>query len=167
MSNELIRVVKEADSPRICEIYNHYVKNTRITFEETPVSQEEMQKRIAKITPSYPFIVYSMKDDVLGYAYANQWKERSAYRFTAEVTVYVDKDHHGRGIGYKLLEELLSRVNNSRIHALIAVIALPNEKSIRLHGRFGFKKAAHFIEVGYKQKQWIDVGYWELITGKE
>jgi len=140
------------------------VQNTSISFEEAPVSQEEMQERIAKVSPAYPFIVYIKDDDVLGYAYANQWKERSAYRLTAEVTVYVDKGHLGKGIGYVLLEELLGRVKNSRIHALIAVIALPNEKSIRLHEKLGFKKAAHFFEVGYKQKQWIDVGYWELIN---
>jgi L-amino acid N-acyltransferase YncA len=167
MINGMIRVVRREDSKRICEIYNHYVQNTCITFEEVPVSPEEMDTRIASIVPSYPFLVYEMNGDILGYAYANKWKERSAYRFSAEVTAYVDKDHLGEGIGHHLLEELLERVKNSDIHVLMAVIAIPNDKSIQLHEGFGFKKAAYFTEVGYKQNTWIDVGYWELIVNRE
>ncbi len=165
-NSEIIRVVREEDSHRICEIYNHYVQNTCITFEEDTVSQEEMKKRIATITSSYPFLVYESDGDLVGYAYANKWKERSAYRFSAEVTIYVDKDHLGEGIGNKLLDELLGSVKSSNIHVLIAGIALPNEKSIRLHEKYGFKKTAHFTEVGYKQNKWIDVGYWELILSE-
>jgi L-amino acid N-acyltransferase YncA len=163
MTKEIIRAVVKEDSQRICEIYNYYVQNTRISFEEDPVSQEEMKKRIAGITPSYPFIVSELDGEILGYAYANRWKERSAYRFTAEVTVYVDQDHLGKGIGDRLLKELMICVKRSKIHVLMAVIALPNEKSIQLHEKYGFKKVAHFTEVGYKHNRWIDVGYWELI----
>ncbi|MBN2677201.1 MAG: N-acetyltransferase, partial [Anaerolineaceae bacterium] len=97
-----------------------------------------------------------------GYAYGNKWKDRSAYRFTAEVTVYVDKDNHGKGIGNKLLQALIDDSRSRNIHVLIAVIALPNDKSIRIHEKHGFKKVAHFAEVGYKQNRWIDVGCWEL-----
>jgi L-amino acid N-acyltransferase YncA len=163
MGNQLIRMVSEDDSHKICEIYNHYVENTCISFEETPVSIKEMDTRIASIVSAYPYLVYEMNGEVLGYAYANRWKERSAYRFTAEVTVYIDKDHVGKGIGHQLLEELMTRVRRSNIHVLMAVIAIPNEKSIQLHERFGFKKAGYFTGVGYKNNRWIDVGYWELI----
>ena len=163
MSHEIIRRVNIEDRQRICEIYNYYVHNTLITFEEELVSPEEMGRRIINITNAYPFLAYEMDGRLLGYAYATRWKERTAYRFSAEVTVYVDKDHLGRGIGTMLLEELLGKVNDSNIHVLMAVIALPNEKSVLLHEKFGFKKAAHFHEVGYKQNRWIDVGYWEMI----
>ncbi len=167
MSHEIIRKVNIEDSQRICEIYNHYVQNTCITFEEEPVSPEEMSKRIINITNAYPFLVYEMDGCLLGYAYATRWKERAAYRFSAEVTVYVDKDHLGKGIGNLLLEELMGKVKDNNVHVLMAVIALPNEKSVQLHEKFGFKKAAHFHEVGYKQNRWIDVGYWEMILGSD
>ncbi len=162
MNNEMIRPVCIEDSRRICDIYNHFVQNTSVSFEEVPVSQEDMEKRIETVTSSYPFLVYESKEGVVGYAYANKWKERSAYRFTAEVTVYIHKDHPRKGYGSELLKALLDDLKTRDIHVLIAVIALPNEQSIQLHERFGFKKVAHFTEVGYKQKRWIDVGYWEL-----
>ena len=163
MSKEIIREVGAGDGKRICEIYNYYVQNTCISFEEDPVSQEEIEKRIAAITPAYPYLIYEMDGEILGYAYANRWKERSAYRYVAEVTVYIDKDHLGKGIGRELLKALLDESKKRGFHALMAVIALPNEASVRLHEEFGFKKAAHFTEVGYKQDRWIDVGYWELL----
>jgi L-amino acid N-acyltransferase YncA len=167
MSHKIIRKVYIEDSQRVCEIYNHYVQNTCITFEEECVTPEEMARRIINITTAYPFLVYEMDGELLGYAYATRWKERAAYRFTAEVTAYVDKDHLGEGIGNQLLEELLERVKSSNIHILMAVIALPNDKSVGLHEKYGFKKAAHFTEVGFKQNKWIDVGYWEMILPKK
>jgi L-amino acid N-acyltransferase YncA len=163
MDNGSIRTVKKEDSRRICEIYNFYVQNTCISFEEALVSREEMEKRISTISSAYPFLAYEVGGELLGYAYANRWKERSAYRYVAEVTVYLDKDHLGKGIGRELIKALLDESKKRGFHALMAVISLPNEKSIRLHEEFGFKKAAHFTEVGYKQDKWIDVGYWELL----
>ncbi|MBN2256739.1 MAG: N-acetyltransferase [Anaerolineaceae bacterium] len=162
MSSEIIRAVRDADSSAICKIYNHYIQETCISFEEVPVSVEEMDRRIAIITPTFPFLVYDVDGEIFGYAYGNKWKDRSAYRFTAEVTVYVDKDNHGKGIGNKLLQALIDDSRSRNIHVLIAVIALPNDKSIRIHEKHGFKKVAHFAEVGYKQNRWIDVGCWEL-----
>ena len=163
MDNGSIRTITKEDSRRICEIYNHYVLNTCISFEEEPVSLEEMEKRIASITAAYPFYVYERDGELLGYAYANRWKERSAYRYVAEVTIYIDKDHLGRGIGRELIKALLDESRKRGFHTLMAVISLPNEASVRLHEEYGFKKAAHFTEVGYKQDKWIDVGYWELL----
>ncbi len=166
MDNGSIRPVKKEDSRRICEIYNYYVQNTCISFEEAPVPREEMETRISSISTAYPFLVYEENGVLFGYAYANKWRDRSAYRYVAEVTVYIDKDHLGRGIGRILLKQLLDNCKKQGFHALMAVISLPNEASIRLHEEFGFKKAAHFSEVGYKQDKWIDVGYWELILNQ-
>jgi len=160
---EIIRDAALQDSAQICEIYNYYVLNTTISFEEAQVPKEEMAHRIDTITQHYPWIVLEHDGEMLGYAYASLWKERSAYRFVAETTVYVSRSHLSKGAGSVLMEALLSRLDALDLHALMAVIALPNEKSVALHEKFGFKKAAHFAEVGFKRGAWIDVGYWEKI----
>ena len=162
MTNACIRKVRLEDAKQICDIYNYYVVNTVISFEEEAVSEEELERRISAVTRSYPWIVYSKEGQVKGYAYASPWKERAAYRHTAEVTIYVEKSELGRGLGAMLLERLLEELRAMRIHVAMAVIALPNERSIGLHEKFGFRKVAHFSEVGYKKGTWIDVGYWEL-----
>ena len=167
MSNKNIRQVQLSDVKDICEIYNYYVENTSISFEEELVSEEEIEKRIVKITKSYPWIVYELENRVVAYAYVSKWKERSAYRFTVEDTIYVKNDVLGKGIGQILLKGLLEEIIKQDIHVVIAVIALPNERSIKVHEKFGFKKAAHFTKVGYKNKNWIDVGYWELQIEKK
>ncbi|MEN6297390.1 MAG: arsinothricin resistance N-acetyltransferase ArsN1 family B [Rectinema sp.] len=163
MTSGSIRDVRVEDSARICEIYNYYVESTSISFEEEPVPQQEMARRIEAVSRNYPWLVYESDGEVLGYAYLSRWKERSAYRYTAETSVYVAKGHTGEGIGTALMQALLERVKKLEVHALIAVIALPNEKSVALHEKFGFKKAAHFAEVGFKHNAWINVGYWELV----
>jgi len=162
MTNGIIREVVKADSAGIIQIYNYYVENTSISFEEKPVTEQEMERRIGAVTQNYPWLMYEESGEVLGYAYINRWKERSAYRFTAETTIYVEKSRAGQGIGSKLLSVLMDRARAMGLHALIAVIAQPNEKSVALHEKFGFKKVAHFAQVGFKNDRWVDVGYWEL-----
>ena len=159
----MIRNVRPGDAARICAVYNHYVEKTIITFEESPVSESEMESRIAEISSAFPWLVYEEDGRVIAYAYAGKWKGRSAYRYSVESTVYVDKDCGGRGIGTQLYSLLLEKLRELRMHAVIGGIALPNEKSRKLHEKFGFKKVAHFSEVGYKFDTWIDVGYWELV----
>jgi len=122
-----------------------------------------MERRVNQVTAKFPWIVYEEKGIVIGYAYASSWKERSAYRFSVEGTVYLDKDQIGRGIGIKLYEHLLHELEKNNIHYIIGGISLPNEASVALHERLGFRKCAHFKEVGRKFNQWIDVGYWEKI----
>jgi len=160
----MIRDVESDDAGAVCRIYNHYVKNTIITFEEEPVSVEQMQVRMAEIRAnSLPWIVYCEAGAVVGYAYASTWKSRSAYRHSVESTVYVEKDRVGQGIGSALYAELLSRLRQTPVHAVMGGIALPNEASVRLQERFGFRKVAHFSQIGFKLGRWIDVGYWQLI----
>lgn len=162
----MIRIVKNEDAQQICDIYNYYIQNTIVTFEEEPVSLIEMEKRINEITISLPWYVYEDGGQIIGYAYASKWKGRSAYRFTVESTVYIKKDMIGNGIGSKLYKILIDELNNRKIHAIIGGIALPNERSEKIHEKFGFKKVAHFHEVGFKFNKWIDVGYWELILSR-
>jgi phosphinothricin acetyltransferase len=106
--------------------------------------------------------VAEIQNEVAGYAYASQWRSRSAYRYTAESTVYLDPVHTGKGIGNALYKDLIERLKAMGIHVVMGVITLPNPPSIALHEKLGFKKAAHFVEVGYKFGRWLDVGYWQL-----
>ena len=96
---------------------------------------------------------------------STKWKERSAYRFTAESTVYVAHDAAKTGIGSALYQELISQLSEQSIRSIIAVIALPNEGSERLHDKFGFVKSGEFKEIGYKFDRWINVAYWQLQIG--
>jgi phosphinothricin acetyltransferase len=159
----MIRNVKESDSFEIARIYNYYIKNTIITFEEQEVSQDDISSRIKNVlSEPLPWIVAESGNNITGYAYATKWKARSAYRFSVESTVYIEQNGVGKGTGSLLYKELLSRLEELGIHVVIGGIALPNPSSISLHEKFGFKKVAQFKEVGIKFNKWIDVGYWQL-----
>ena len=159
----MIRGVYTEDAEAVCSIYNHYVKNTIFTFEENPVSTEEMKDRIAEATVSLPWVVWEENGEIKGYAYASKWKTRSAYRFSVESSIYLQPDFIGKGAGRILYETLISELRNLALHTVIGGIALPNEGSVALHEQLGFLKVAHFKEVGWKFGRWIDVGYWELL----
>jgi len=157
----MIRVATSADAEQICDIYNYYIENTMISFEEIPVSIAEMQARITEIGGTFPWLVFAKDQRILGFAYASRWKARSAYRHSVESTVYLSKQATGKGIGSKLYKRLIALLQTTDAHCLIGCIALPNEASVGLHEKLGFKKNAHFKEVGKKFGQWVDVGFWE------
>lgn len=158
-----IRSYISSDIPAICEIYNHYIKNTIITFEEIPLTVMEMQERVNTYTHAYPWLVCEDAGEVVGYAYASKWKERSAYKHTAEVTVYLKHDATQKGYGSALYAELIAQLKTQGCHVLLGCLSIPNEPSAKLHERFGFKQIAHFSEVGRKFERWIDVGYWQKV----
>lgn len=157
-----IRKTQPQDSIFIAEIYNHYIKNSVITFEENAVDVNEIALRIEKISSKYPYLVLVENTEVLGYAYACEWRNRSAYRFSAEITIYLHHKIKSKGFGTKLLCALIDEMKKTDIKVLIGGIALPNPASIALHEKLGFKKVAHFEKIGFKFDNWIDVGYWEL-----
>lgn len=159
----LIRNVKIEDAQFICEIYNHYVSETVITFEEEVVAVNDMERRIEKITSSHPWFVLEEEGRVVAYAYASPWRVRSAYRFSTELTVYVHRHCRGKGYGSSLYKHLIDEMVERGAHCLYGVIALPNEGSVGLHERLGFEKCGHFHQVGFKFDEWIDVGYWERV----
>ena len=159
-----VREAVPADAQAIADIYNHYVTNTIVTFEESPVSLEGVTSRMAEVAATtFPWLVAEADGRVTGYAYASKWKGRCAYRFSSEITVYVDQTCGGRGIGSALYRELFAALRVRGIHAVLAGIALPNPASVALHEKFGLEKVAHMREVGYKFDQWIDVGYWHRL----
>jgi phosphinothricin acetyltransferase len=159
----MIRPVNAADAPAICEIYNYYIANTAISFEEEPVSASEMEDRIRTVTAEYPWFVREEGGEAAAYAYVHKWQGRMAYRYTAELSIYVKHGREGRGLGRELMARLLEAVQKTEIHTLVSGITIPNDRSIALHEKFGFQKIARFKEVGFKLDQWLDVGYWELI----
>ncbi len=95
----MIRDVHMGDARELCEIYNYYVKNTIITFEETAVLEEEMKENIAAIVPNLPWLVFEKNNKIIGYAFASQWKSRCAYKFSIESTIYLERNVTGQGIG--------------------------------------------------------------------
>ena len=160
----MIRPVRTEDAAAICSIYNHYVKTSIPTFEEQPIQIDEMEERIRKISAKYPYLVWEDETgEVTGFAYINTWKEREAYRFSAEVSVYIKDGLLGRGMGRSLMERLLEEVRKTEIRSLVSGIVLPNDPSVALHEKFGFVQIGLFREIGFKLDRWLDVGYWELI----
>lgn len=159
----MIRDAKPSDAESIAAIYNHYILNTAVTFEEAEISAAEAQSRIHEAQDqSLPYIIREDKaGSVMGYAYASKWKGRCAYRYSVEVSVYLHPDKTGRGTGTQLYAELLERLTELEYHAVIGGISLPNPASIALHEKFGMKKVAQFSEIGFKFGKWVDVGYWQ------
>jgi len=159
----MIRPATPSDAADIVAIYNHYVATTTISFEESPVSVEEMAQRITDVSTKLPWYVFEQDGQVVAYAYATPWRVRAAYRFSVETTVYVSPEHPRRGIGSQLYRTLIEALRERQIGVLIGGIAQPNVASVALHEAFGFEKVAHFRQVGRKFEQWVDVGYWELL----
>jgi L-amino acid N-acyltransferase YncA len=157
-----VRLATTEDAESLARIYNFYVLESTITFEEEAVSPADMASRIQDVhSTSLPWLIAQHKGRVLGYALATRWKGRCAYRFSTEVTVYVDHAQVRGGIGSKLYSHLLPALKSCEVHVVIGGIALPNDASVRLHEYFGFEKVAQFKEIGFKFGRWIDVGYWQ------
>lgn len=159
----MIRTATRADAAAICAIYNHYVATTVATFEESPVGNEDMSRRIEAVQSSGAWLVAERQGSVTGYAYATQWKPRSAYRYSVESTIYLAPACTGNGLGTTLYAALMESLERRGVHCVIAGIALPNRSSVALHEKFGFAKVAHFRENGFKFDRWIDVGYWQRV----
>lgn len=159
----MLRTVQPDDALAIAEIYNHYILNSPATFEELPVAPGEMRQRIVETAESYPWFVCEEDGKLLGYAYGRRWRERAAYRYSTEAGVYLDPSAVGMGIGSALLDALLTELRARQFHSVIGGVALPNEASVALLLKFGFRQVAHFKETGNKFGRWIDVGYWQLM----
>ena len=159
----MIRPATPADAAAFCRIYNPYVAGSLVTFETAPVETETMAGRIRKVTAGFPWLAWQEAGTVLGYAYAFRWKEREAYRFAVETTVYVAGEAVGRGIGSHLYEALIPALGEGGFHTALAGIALPNPASVALHEKFGFAQVARLPQVGWKLDRWVDVGYWARV----
>lgn len=159
----MLRHCTPTDAAQICEIYNYYVQETVVTFEESPVLEVDMARRIVDIAARLPWLVWEVDEKILGYAYATPWKVRAAYRHSVESSIYLAQHATGRGLGSRLYTALIAELRQRGLHCVIGGAALPNPASVALHERLGFSKVAEFKEVGFKFGRWIDVAYWELM----
>jgi L-amino acid N-acyltransferase YncA len=158
----MIRTVTIQDAQQLVNIYNYYVINSIVTLDLVPFSILDFEDKIKTISNNFPFIVYEENNEVWGYAYANTFRTKPAYKNTVELTVYIKHAELGKQIGKKLYAELLEQLKNRNYHVVIGGLTLPNDASVKLHENFGFEKVAHFKEVGYKFDKWHDVGFWQL-----
>ena len=159
-----VRSAVAGDAERIARIYNYYIQNSVITFEEEQVGAQEMAARISEVQgASLPWLVAEIGRETVGYAYAGKWKSRSAYRHSVETTIYVEKGCEGRGIGSRLYSELLAILRATGKHVAIGGTALPNSASVALHEKLGFEHVATFRQVGFKHDRWVDVAYWQIV----
>ncbi len=158
----VIRIAAIHDAEQILDIYAPYVQNTNISFETIIPSKEEMESRIKGVLVNNPWLVIEEESCILGYAYASKHRERAAYKWSVDISIYIRQDCRGKGIGKALYTALISILKLQGYYNVYAGICLPNEASIGVHEYFGFKKIAHYNNVGYKFGQWHDVGWWEL-----
>ncbi|MCK8060537.1 MULTISPECIES: GNAT family N-acetyltransferase [unclassified Fusibacter] len=157
----LVRDAKVDDAQAICEIYNPVVRQTTISFEEQEVGVEEMKSRIERISHSHTWIVYEVDGEVLGYAYASQWRGRPAYRYSVESAIYISDGLQGKGVGRLLYESLISRLKESGFKLIVGVVAGENPRSELLHEAMGFEKVGTFKNAGFKFGHWIDVTFYQ------
>lgn len=168
-----VRSAEIDDAEEILEIYRPYVEKTAITFEYTPPSVEEMVKRIVERKGKYPFIVLEDDDRILGYAYLSPFKEREAYNWSAETSIYLRLDLRGKGLGTMLLDALEKEAEKMNLLSLDACIAVPRGKteyltdeSMKFHEKRGYKTLAHFPNSGYKFGEWFDMIWMEKELGE-
>ncbi|HWI94055.1 MAG TPA: GNAT family N-acetyltransferase [Flavisolibacter sp.] len=157
-----IRLVTIEDSSQITEIYSPSVLNAATSFETELPSESEMQTRIQTILQKFPWIVCEVDGKIAGYVYASKHRDREAYQWSCECSIYMNSDFKGKGIGtelYRLLFQVLKRQGFRNVYARIT---LPNEASISIHERCGFKHFATYDSIGYKFGHWHSVGWWKL-----
>jgi len=157
-----IRVARIGDARDILAIYAPYVRETAISFELDPPDTAEMARRIASTLATFPWLVWEEDGRVAGYAYGSRFRERLAYRWSMEVSAYVHRDFHGRGIGRALYRELLAIVRRQGFFNAYGGITLPNVASVALHESVGFAPLCVYRGVGFKLGRWHDVGFWHL-----
>lgn len=161
-----IRIASEKDAMDIQRIYAPYVEKTCITFEYDIPTVEQMRQRISHTLERYPYLVAYCDDHIVGYAYASPLKERLAYSWASELSIYIDEDYHHQGIASELYRALLSLLKMMNIQTVYACITHPNQKSESFHQKFGFHQNALFSKCGYKFHQWLDVIWMEKVIGE-
>ncbi len=152
----------DRDAAACAAIYAPSVESTPISFELVPPDAAEFARRIAKYAATHQFLVADSGGLVVGYAYACRWAERPAYDWSVEVSVYVDTERQGEGIGRALYAELFERLRAQGFRVAVAGVTLPNSASIRLHESMGFEPIGALRDIGWKEGAWHDVGYWQV-----
>ena len=157
-----IRLANEKDAEGILNIYAPYIKNTSYTFETEVPSVASFAERINAYMVNWPWLVCEIDGVIAGYAYATRYRERTAYQWCTESSVYIHDDFQRQGIAKKLYVALLEILRLQGFRNVYAVINLPNDKSVKFHESCGFTYFATYEKVGYKLGQWKNVGWWQL-----
>ena len=153
-----LRAAEEKDCIAICEIYNFYIQNSVVTFDEQTMEVSQWVEKLTYLNKQkLPFVVAETDNgEILGFAYVAPWRQKSAYRTTVEDSIYLRAAATGKRVGTKLLEELLSLSKHAGVKEVVAVISDSGaESSVRLHEQFGFKKQGHLGKVGFKFDRWL------------
>ena len=173
MSKVRIRVATPKDGEAILEIYKWYIENTAVTFETEVPSVEEFQQRIANTLKKYPYLVVEKEGMILGYAYAGVFKDRAAYDWSAEVTIYLSHNATKCGIGRKLYEALETEMKKRGFLNLYACIGYPIEEdeyltrnSAEFHAHLGYQTVGEFHKCGYKFGRWYNMIWMEKLIGE-
>jgi L-amino acid N-acyltransferase YncA len=157
-----IRLANEKDAEGILAIYAPYIENTSYTFETEVPSMESFAQRIDTYLVNWPWLVYEINGVIAGYAYATRYRERVAYQWCTESSVYVHNEYYRTGIARTLYTALFEILKKQGFRNVYAVINLPNDKSVKFHESCGFQYFATYEKVGYKLSKWKDVGWWKL-----
>lgn len=160
-----IRRAETRDAAAIAAIYNHYVLETTVTFDEVPWTVESRVAWMAQSDPRHVILVAEGADGVIGWAALRPYRERPAWRHTAEVAVYLAPDATGAGLGGRLLDALIAEARAGGLHALVSQITADNAASIKLTERAGFVRIGMMSEVGFKFGRWIDLVIFEMLLG--
>lgn len=156
-----VRLATETDLIRVCEIVNYFIENTFFNFRTEPQVVDEWRDKWRQLHLRFPWLVATTDDQLVGVAYAAPWNDRTAYQWTVEATIYVDASWQRRGVGDALYTELLNRLRRQGFRSVVAVIALPNHPSVRLHERHGFIQVGQLVDAGFKRGGWHNVGFWQ------
>ena len=152
-----IRNAQVEDAANLVAIYAPYVEKTAITFETQVPTVEDFENRIKKTMKKFPYLVAIEEGQIVGYAYASTYYARAAYDWTVELSVYIQKEARGKGVGTLLYTALEEELTARGFKNFLACIALPNPASIALHEKRGYEQVAHFKKVGYKFGTWHDI----------
>ncbi|HMC50949.1 MAG TPA: arsinothricin resistance N-acetyltransferase ArsN1 family B [Solirubrobacterales bacterium] len=150
------------DAAGCAAVYAPYVLASATSFEETAPDEAEMADRIAQTSTTHPWLVAERGGKLLGYAYACRHRERPAYRWSADVSVYVNKGQWRQGVGRRLYKDLFEHLRHQGFRTACAGITLPNVASVALHERLGFVPVGVYRRIGWKAEAWRDVGWWQL-----
>ncbi len=168
-----IRRVSPEDAEALLAIYAPYVRETAITFEYEPPAPKEFRKRISETLRRYPYLAAVREGRIVGYAYAGPFQKRAAYDWSAEVTVYVDREQRRSGVGaalYRRLERALGEMGVRNLYACVASVEEPDEHltrdSVLFHERMGYVTVGRFRQCGYKFGRWYDMVWMEKIIGE-
>lgn len=159
-----IRFAQEKDAAALLEIYKQYI-DTSITFEYNLPSKEEFQRRIWEYSKEYPYFICTENGRCVGYVYAHRAQERAAFQWNAELSIYLDKNYHEKGVGSILYEMMFEILSLQGIKTVYGLVTTPNPKSMKLHEKTGFQLAGTYHNTGFKAEKWCDLLLYEKQIG--